>query len=265
MTEAKRVEETKKERRFETEIVVDAPVQEVWKALTDAKEFVKWFPLEARVTPGQGGKIFLSWGPDCEGEAEIVKWEPERAFAWKEQLALIEWTLEQRGGKTFVRLVQSAFAGNSDWENEWSDSTSYGWGLMLLGLQVALERHRGIDRQVAWPRLKVNLSREEAYRKLMSAGSVFAVDAEAALKPEQKYSLKTTTGEVYSGRVEFVRAQRGFCVSVREMNDALLWLTIEGVSGKIEAQLWLSAFCLGQTEVDAFERKWQRQLENILT
>lgn len=55
MTEAKQAEETKKERRIEKEIEINAPLEDVWKALTDANELARWFPLEARVTPGPGG------------------------------------------------------------------------------------------------------------------------------------------------------------------------------------------------------------------
>jgi len=47
---------------------------------------------------------------------------------------------------------------------------------------------------------------------------------------------------------------------VRELNDALLWLTIEGVPGKIEAQLWLSAFGVTQVQLDAFHARWQQRL-----
>jgi activator of Hsp90 ATPase-like protein len=130
--------------------------------LTDASEVARWFPLEARVTPGLGGKVFVSWGP-AEGEAEIVAWEPSKKFSWKDPMGLVEWTLESRGGKTIVHLLQSGFLGNADWENEWFDSTSYGWAFILLSLQVALERHRGTPRQVAWPRLNVTLSREDAF------------------------------------------------------------------------------------------------------
>jgi uncharacterized protein YndB with AHSA1/START domain len=155
MTEAKQAEETKTERRIEKEIEINAPLEDAWKALTEANELTRWFPLEARVTPGSGGKIFVSWGPGSEGEAEIVAWEPGKKFAWKEPMALIAWTLESRGAKTIVHLLQSGFLGNADWENEWFDSTSYGWGFMLLSLQVALERHPGTARQVAWPRRKV--------------------------------------------------------------------------------------------------------------
>ena len=68
----------KKAMRPEREIMLNAPVEAVWKALTDPNELAKWFALSARVTPGRGGKIFLSWGPDCEGEAEIIAWEPNK-------------------------------------------------------------------------------------------------------------------------------------------------------------------------------------------
>jgi uncharacterized protein YndB with AHSA1/START domain len=263
MTEPKEAAETKTERRLERKIEVNAPIEDVWKTLTDPNELARWFPLEARVTPGLGGKIFVSWGPAFEGEAEIVTWEPGKKFAWKDPIGLVEWTLESRGGKTIVHLLQSGFLGNSDWENEWFDSTSFGWGFMLLGLQVALERHRGVARQVAWPRLKVALSREDAYRKLLSAGALFTQDGNAAIKPGEKYSVTTPNGESFSGRVEFVREPRGFCLTVRELNDALLWLTIEGPPESIEVQAWLSAFALDPAQVEAFQNKWQQRLHEI--
>ena len=76
-------------------------------------------------------------------------------------------------------------------------------------------------------------------------------------------ALKTTTGDSFSGRVEFVREPRGFCLTVRELNDALLWLTIAGRRGQIEVQAWLSAFSLDPSQVDAFGKKWERRFEEI--
>jgi uncharacterized protein YndB with AHSA1/START domain len=265
--EASGTAKSKRERRFEREMEIDAPPGEVWKALTDPEELTRWFPLKARVTPGEGGKIFLSWGPDCEGEARIVTWAPGRRLAWQEkwqeQVVQVEWTLEALGGKTILRLAQSGFAGESYWENEWFESTSFGWGLMLLGLQWALERHPGLERQIAWPRVKVSCSREEAYRRLVGAGGLFAENAAAVLLPGQEYALRTAAGEKWSGAVAFVQPPRGFCVSVREMNDALLWLTIEGAPGKEEAQLWLSAFGIAPSEVLEFENEWKHRLESL--
>jgi uncharacterized protein YndB with AHSA1/START domain len=57
MTEAAKPEKNKTERRLEKTIEIAVPVEEVWKALTESKELVKWFPLSARVTPGVRGKI----------------------------------------------------------------------------------------------------------------------------------------------------------------------------------------------------------------
>jgi uncharacterized protein YndB with AHSA1/START domain len=263
MSEPKPAAEPKKERRIEREIEINAPIEDVWKALTDSNELARWFPLEARVMPGLGGKIFVSWGPACEGEAEILAWEPGKKFAWKDPMGLVEWTLESRGGKTIVHLLQSGFLRNTDWENEWFDSTSYGWIFMLLSLQAALERHRGIARQVAWPRLLVPLTREDAYRKITSAGALFSQDRRSALKPGETYSLTTTTGDSFSGRVEFVQEPRGFCLTVRELNDALLWITIEGPPDKIEVQVWLSTFSMPPAQVTALEKKWQQRLQEI--
>jgi hypothetical protein len=64
-------------------------------------------------------------------------------------------------------------------------------------------------------------------------------------------------------RAEFLRPLRGFCVSVRELNDALLWLTIEGTPGKIEVQVWLSAFGLPQSAVEGFANNWEARLKQI--
>lgn len=260
MTEPKRAEDPKSEKRLEREIELSASVEEVWKALTDGKELVRWFPLEARVTPGVGGKIFLSWGPGFEGETEIVAWEPGKKLATKGQFASVEWTLESKKGKTILRLVQSGFMGQSDWENEWFESTSFGWGFMLLSLQVALERHPGIARQVAWARVKVSVAREDAYRKLLEPGALFKEKIRNALEAGKPFAFTTTAGDSFSGRVELVQENRGFCLTVRELNDALLWLTIEGTPGSIEAQAWLSAFGIEPARVKEFESVWEKRL-----
>jgi uncharacterized protein YndB with AHSA1/START domain len=58
----------------------------VWHALVDANELRRWFALEARVTPGPGGSIWLSWDDQFEGECPIRIWEPPHHLqtAWPE-------------------------------------------------------------------------------------------------------------------------------------------------------------------------------------
>ncbi len=48
-------------RSVERTIEIDAPVRDVWRALTDADELMRWFPLEARAEPGEGGSIWMRW------------------------------------------------------------------------------------------------------------------------------------------------------------------------------------------------------------
>lgn len=61
MTEARRKTTA---RVMEKEITLDAAGQEIWRMLTDSEQLARWFPLEARVEPGKGGRISLSWGPE---------------------------------------------------------------------------------------------------------------------------------------------------------------------------------------------------------
>jgi uncharacterized protein YndB with AHSA1/START domain len=250
-------------RVLQREIEIDAPVEEVWRALTDARELARWFPLEARVVPGVGGKIFMSWGPEFESESPIVAWEENKRLS-SEGPALIEWTLEARGGKTLLRLVQSGFASGAAWEDEFWDSTAFGWGFMLANLRYALERHRNEPRLVAWPRIKSTISRAEAYRKLTAPGALFTQSVDG-LPDHAPYQLTTVSGETISGEVEFIHAPRGFCLRVAEWNDALLWATIEGPSGELEVQLWLSAFGLPAAVVAEWEQVWRRKLEQIFS
>jgi len=263
------------QRTIRKEIEIAAPIEAVWKALTEAAELARWFPLEARVEPGAGGTIYLSWGPPWEGTAQIDVWEPNQRFRWVEpsQFAkqhpafatmAVEWVLEARGGKTLLRLVNSGFLDEgADWENEYHDSMNYGWGFMLTNLRHYLERHAGTTRLVAWARKKVAVSREAAFERLARAGGLFIEDARTALREGERHALHAAWGEAFTGKVKFIRPPRGFCVTVDSLNDALLWLSLEGSTGQLEAQLWLSAYGLPAAQVEAFEARWKNRLEEI--
>jgi len=52
-----------KTRSFSMSIDINATPEDVWRALTDAGELMRWLPLQARVTPGKGGSVFWGMGP----------------------------------------------------------------------------------------------------------------------------------------------------------------------------------------------------------
>jgi uncharacterized protein YndB with AHSA1/START domain len=266
MTEAKQKPKT---RIIEKEIEIAAPAETVWKALTNAEELKRWFPLEARVEPGKGGEIMLSWGPEWEGTAQIDLWEPNRRLRSIEsgsgQPFSVEWTIETRGRKTILRLTQSSFSSGADWENEFYDSTNYGWLFMLTNLRHYLERHAGEPRAVAWPRRKVELPRETVYEKLVGPGGIFIDGAAGNLRVGNQYSLRVATGEMWNGLVEFFVPTRGFCVTVESLNGALAWLTIEGSGSQHDAQFWFSTYGLPNGQVAGLEARWAAELKRILS
>jgi hypothetical protein len=80
----------------------------------------------------------------------------------------------------------------------------------------------------------------------------------------ERYSLRTSTQEMWSGPVAFIMPPRGFCVTVESPNDALAWFTIEGAGGTFEAKLWLSTYGLPRERVTQLETQWHAQMQKIL-
>jgi len=254
-------EERKPARKVEISIEVDAPLEAVWKALTDGEELARWFPLAARVAPGPGGSIWMSWGSPWEGEAKIEIWEPNRRLRLLEPPpkpdsipVALEYTLESRGGKTVLRLVHT-FGTGADWEEEYFDSTSRGWQFMFANLRHYLERHAGTPRQVAWPRWRVSGDAEEIWSKLAGpAGSA---------APGSRFRLEAAAGEPLEGTVNFFVPPRSLCVTVKKLNDALLWVHLEKSEVGYEIWLWLSAYGFSPAEIKSLEARWQAQLQRL--
>ena len=114
--------------RIEKQIELKAPIARVWRALTDHREFGKWFGvnLEAPFVPGQTarGRITYPGYEQYTLEAVVQKMEPERlfSFTWhpyaldlqrdysQEPPTLVEFRLEQRGDSTLLTVTESGFS-----------------------------------------------------------------------------------------------------------------------------------------------------------
>jgi uncharacterized protein YndB with AHSA1/START domain len=65
--------------KFVREIVIPAPVETVWKALTDSSNWSKWFPGVdgvSNVTSSEAGGTFEWTADDRTGQGSIVKMQP---------------------------------------------------------------------------------------------------------------------------------------------------------------------------------------------
>ncbi len=238
------IKEKKPTRSIERTIEINAPIEKVWKALTDAEGLMGWFPLDAKVTPGKGGKIFFSWGPPYEGNSDIEIWEPNRRLKvldqWGEhahgdepqeteegpaQVAM-DFELESRGGKTILRLVHSGFGGGADWEDEF-DATERGWNFELNNLKHYLENHQDERRQVVWARTLLLNTREEVWVRMMSESGFLLEGSVENLKPGDSYSIKTPGGFELKGRVITNKPPSDFYATVDNFNNGIFCFRIE--------------------------------------
>ena len=258
-------------RAIETQIEIAAPVEAVWKALADAEELVRWFPLQARVTPGAGGSIWGSWGPPWEMEARIEIWEPNRRLrvappwpaAGADGLTATDYILEARGGTTVLRLVHSGFQIKSDWDEEYVDATRRGWQFELRGLRHYLEHHRGTPRAVAWARATFEISPDEAWNRLMGPAGLLREGSLADPKEWDRYSIRAATGDSFEGIVHLFQPPWDFCATVENLNNAFLRVRLDQLFGRREANIWLSAYDLPQPQVDSLRDRWTALLQKL--
>ena len=120
------MKKTAEPRSHEHVLDIAASPEEVWKAVTEAEELVRWFPLEAESKPGPGGEITYKWG-EFAGTCKILEWSPPHHLrtAWMEAPSgssspasplVVDWYLEGEKGKTKLRLVHSGFGPGADWD-----------------------------------------------------------------------------------------------------------------------------------------------------
>jgi uncharacterized protein YndB with AHSA1/START domain len=262
-------------RAYEKRIEINAPVEAVWKALTDASELTRWFPPDARVTPEVGGSLWWSWGKEFEWESRIEIWEPNRHLratytspptsgkGTGEALPLVmDFYLEAQGGKTVLRLVHSGFGAGADWDAEY-DGVRRGWEVELRSLRHYLENHRGRPRLVAWVRRRTDIPHAEAWKRFSSGQGLLRDGSLDGLREGDRYAISAATGDRFEGVVLFLGPPQDFSGTVETLNNALIRVHLEELLGVRHLWVWLAVYDLPQKEVDAFRDRWQTLLETL--
>jgi uncharacterized protein YndB with AHSA1/START domain len=113
--------------RIEKSIDIAAPVERVWRALTDHEEFGTWFRvrLDGPFAAGKTstGRITLPGFDHIRWHAEVVRMDPPGSFAFTwhpyaidpdtdysdEPPTLVEFRLEPNGGGTRLTVTESGF------------------------------------------------------------------------------------------------------------------------------------------------------------
>ncbi|HEX8625150.1 MAG TPA: SRPBCC family protein [Allosphingosinicella sp.] len=145
--------------RIEKSIAIAAPVERVWRALTDHEEFGAWFrvKLDGPFALGEvsRGRITYAGYEHLKWEARVVAMEAPRlfAFTWHpyavdsdrdysaEPQTRVEFRLEPAGGGTNLTVVESGFdALPAERRDEALRMNTGGWETQMKNVKAHAER-----------------------------------------------------------------------------------------------------------------------------
>jgi uncharacterized protein YndB with AHSA1/START domain len=265
-----------KTRAIETSIDISAPVEAVWRALTDAQELTRWFPLKAEVKPGAGGFIKQAWGDQFNESAKIEDWEPNHKLRLVYDQAMgagdgrqisIEMNLEKVAGGTRLRLVHDGFGLEPEHDGIY-DGTVRGWAFELRGLKHYLEHHVGTPRDVVWI-LKAlgDIATADSWRRLLGPEGFAFDDPQHPPPAGSRYETTTATGDRLSGEIRICRPPLDLCATVANWNNAFLRVRIEEAGAwpgaKSELNLWFSFFDYDNQQVGAIKSRWEEAMSAL--
>jgi uncharacterized protein YndB with AHSA1/START domain len=265
-------------RIFSTAIDIKASPEDVWRALTEASELVRWFPLQARVTPGPGGKMFWGWDTNWAWESDIAIWEPGRRLRLVEhrpafdvggkpvpgspQLLAMEFTIEPRDDGATIRIVHSGFGEGANWDDE-LDSVSAGWLFELRGLRHYLERHKNRDRHHASVQRVTSAGMTDVWSRLLGSEAFPVIDGRLAVGAH--LVLSSPAGERIAGTVAWHNPGRDLVVNVGDLSDGLFRLSTWRGGGRTGLQIWLVTYDpRHQPRVDRFGEEVRLLVERLL-
>ena len=115
-------------------ILIKAPVEKVWAALTDAKAIGSWMGGEGiKVTLRMGG-TFTLFGGDTTGKFMEIRRPNTLEYSWRQHTwqkawadSIVRWELNPKGKSTYLRLVHSQFPNTEE-----RDSHEEGWDTYWL-------------------------------------------------------------------------------------------------------------------------------------
>ena len=262
-------------------IPLDAPVDVVWRALTDPRELVHWFPTDALIDPRPGGAFIISWNGAWQWEMTITDFEPMQRLRMIDRLArpfdangqplrgeaplelALEITLEPAARGTTLRLVHSGFGHGTAWDDE-IDGVTLGWNVELRGLRHYLAHHAGRARHTASAHVTSNLGLTVLWDRLTASSGFITSGFTPDLAEGDACALTLATGDVISGRVRFAEPGRQLVVAADNFGDGLFRLSLDRAAGEALVQVWLSTWAIDPQVTAAFEERIRPALARVV-
>jgi uncharacterized protein YndB with AHSA1/START domain len=236
-------------RTLEMQVDVDAPLEEAWKALTEAQGIANWFaPIVKVDRPGLGGKVTVAWSEEMASTATVDAWEQDKQVRWINEgfmgpgtVVAMEWNLEAVGGKTRVRLVQSGFGESEGWDS-FFEGTEVGWTYFLYHLRLYLEKHLGKVRHLISERIACQEARDVAWKQIAAATTGVALGSVDAIKPGDVVEVKLADANTVRAIVEVAIPGHALVLRFAELQDAVLFVELEGGGDSFHVGWYLSLY-----------------------
>lgn len=259
-------------RSFEIEIVLDAATSVVWEAIATDSGLQRWFATGAQLTPGVGGEVVWRWSDQFTWPQKIEVWEPGRRLRTRYDSPVadgkggrhplfIDWALSGEGGRTRLRLVQSGFGSESDFDQEY-DGISRGWPVELRSLKLYLEQHLGRDRRLAWCSFAVALSPDETWRRMTGSAGLGCGERIAALREGEHFHIDTPDGDRFEGNA-LVCGPREFSGVAENWGNGFLRISAEHVHGVSHPWVWLATWSVPRERVAELEARWKSRMREL--
>ena len=136
-------------RGYAHRVNVNAPVELLWRGLTDPGLLALWCGAGARVSARSGGSFYMRLNGDLEREALIDVFDPgrrlrliympPRGLPASEAVMIDDFILDTEQGMAVLRLLGSGFPQNEIWDPFYVRLRS-GWALALARLKVCMEQ-----------------------------------------------------------------------------------------------------------------------------
>jgi uncharacterized protein YndB with AHSA1/START domain len=121
-------------------VVLDAPPERVWEAVTEAALLSKWLAPEVELEPHEGGAVRCRFGDGEErhGEVELVEEAERLAFSWHREggaPSRVELALDAVAGGTRLTVIETGLTPTGA-----PTLLAGGWSAALARLPLALGR-----------------------------------------------------------------------------------------------------------------------------
>ena len=129
--------------QFRQRVFVKAEKERVFRAWTDDREIVKWFPERAVIEPRKGGRIYLEWIGGDKLDASIIQVrKPSRfVFPFGGKTVEVAVSFKTVRGGTVVELHQYGMPTTARAKAMFHTGCKEGWAFFLTNLKSYLE-HR---------------------------------------------------------------------------------------------------------------------------